>query len=62
VADMAKAITDWLTANGLSATQRSELWKRSELRFDLSLFSDASLTGRPILRLRSLFIRCKDIV
>jgi hypothetical protein len=62
VADMAKAITDWLTANGLSATQRSELWKRSELRFDLSLFSDASLTGRPILRLRSLFIQCKEIV
>jgi hypothetical protein len=62
VTAIAKTVTDWLTANGLSATQRSELWKRSELRFDLSLFSDASQTGRPILRLRSLFIQCKDIV
>jgi len=61
VADMAKTITDWLTANGLSAAQRPQLWQRSQLRFDLSLFSDASLTARPTLRLRSLFIKCSDI-
>jgi hypothetical protein len=62
VADMAKTITDWLTANGLSDAQRHQLWQRSQLRFDLSLFSDASLTARPTLRLRSLFIQCSDIV
>jgi len=40
---------------------RPALWQRSELRFDISLFSNASLTGRPILRLRRLFISCSDI-
>ena len=62
IADMAKTITDWLTANGLSDAQRHQLWQRSQLRFDLSLFSDASLNARPTLRLRSLFIQCSDIV
>lgn len=60
IADMAKGITNWLTANGLSSAQ--PLWARAEVRFDLSLFSDTSLTGRPTLRLRNLFIPCKDVV
>jgi hypothetical protein len=60
--DMAKLVTDWLTANGLSATQRQQLWLRSELRLDVSLFSDFSATGQPILRLRDLFVECKYIV
>lgn len=58
IADM---ITDWLNANGLSASERPDLWPRSELRFDISLFSNASQTGRPILRLRRLFIDCREI-
>ena len=61
VTAMADTITDWLNANGLSAAARPALWQRSELRFDISLFSNASLTGRPILRLRRLFISCSDI-
>jgi hypothetical protein len=57
---MANAITDWLSANGLpNATQPP--WQSSELRFDISLFSNASLTGRPILRLRNLVISCSNI-
>jgi hypothetical protein len=59
---IANAINTWLDANHLSAAARQALWQRSELRFDLSLFSDASQTGRPILRLRSLSIQCVDIV
>jgi hypothetical protein len=62
VTAMADVITDWLDANGLSATARPALWPLSELRFDISLFSSASLTGRPILRLRNLFIPCNKIV
>src|SRR5579864_1764672 len=62
VTEMAQLITDWLTANGLSAAQRQQLWQRSELRLDVSLFSDFSATGQPILRLRNLFIECKYIV
>lgn len=61
VTAMADTIADWLNANGLSAAARPALWQRSELRFDISLFSNASLTGRPILRLRRLFISCSDI-
>ena len=61
VTAMANAINDWLNANGLSAAARPTLWQHSEIRFDLSLFSDASQTGRPILRLRSLSIQCSNI-
>lgn len=61
VTALADVIAAWLSANGLSAAARPALWQRSELRFDISLFSSASLTGRPILRLRNLFIACRNI-
>jgi len=61
VTALADVIAAWLSANGLSAVARPALWQRSELRFDISLFSSASLTGRPILRLRNLFIACRNI-
>jgi hypothetical protein len=59
--DMADLIDDWLGANGLTDAAQSALWKRSQIRLDLSLFSSVSLSGRPILRLRRLFIPCVQI-
>jgi hypothetical protein len=46
---------------GLSASARPSLWAHSRLRFNISLFSQLSQNGRPILRLRDLFVACSNI-
>jgi hypothetical protein len=58
---MAQSLTNWLTSNNLSLKDRPDLWQRGNLRFDLSLFSSVSQSGRPILRLRRLIIPCSKI-
>jgi hypothetical protein len=61
VTEMAAQIDQWFVDNDISETTRPDLWETSQLDFDISVFTNMTQTGQPILRLRTIVLDCSSL-